>query len=99
MNIRIVVGKNSGSTLQFIVEGAYTGSQANFLTAIQPLLTQFNIIGGLVQGVSGTGPHEVGWIDSLTYANNNGLFWNWNSGEQLATDINYDKVSFSGILE
>jgi hypothetical protein len=91
LNLRVVIVKYSGDDLLFLFEGAYHGSQSDFLTIIQPLLTALNAVGGLIEG-------EVvvdtkGWLDSLLYANSNALFSNWDNGQVLETPFNYTAVS------
>jgi len=91
MNIRVVIVKDTADTLLFLFEGAYHGSQASFLIAIQPLLDALNAVGGLIE--SDVVAKSVGWLDSLLYANSNALFRNWDNGEVLAVSFNYTAVS------
>jgi hypothetical protein len=97
MNIRWVIVKDgdpTNSTLLFLLEGAYHGSAADFLTAAAPLLNALDAIGGLNSSIRGVGTHELGWIDALTYANSNGLYDNWDNGQDdLSTPLNYTAVS------
>jgi FAD/FMN-containing dehydrogenase len=74
MNIRWVIVKDSGDNLLFLLEGAYHGSNADFLTAIAPLYDSLNAIGGFQESVRGVGVHQLGWLDALLYANSNGLY-------------------------
>jgi hypothetical protein len=74
-----------------LTEGAYHGSEDDFLAAIAPLLDALNAIGGLVP-VAGYGAHLVGWLDSILYANNNDLITGVDSGQPLATPLNYTEV-------
>lgn len=93
MNIRWVIVKDSGSNLLFLLEGAYHGTNADFLTAINPLLNALNAIGGFMASIRGVGPHQLGWIDTQLYANSNGLYNDWDNGESLVTPLNYTAVS------
>jgi hypothetical protein len=98
MNIRWVIvrdGDPTNSTLLFLLEGAYHGSAANFLTAAAPLLNALEAVGGLNSSIRGVGTHELGWIDALNYANSNGLYDNWDNGQDdLSTPLNYTAVSY-----
>jgi len=87
LNIRFVIVKDEGEILLFLLEGAFHGSQADFETAIQPLLTELNAVGGLDESLVVV--ETVGWLDSLTYANSNALFSNWDNGQTLETPFNY----------
>jgi FAD/FMN-containing dehydrogenase len=93
MNIRWVIVKDSGNNLLFLLEGAYHGSNANFLAAIKPLRDALDAIGGLQATIRGVGEHQLGWLDAQLYANSNGLYNNWDNGETLATPVNYTAVS------
>ena len=79
----------------FLLEGAYHGSQADFLVAIEPLLSALEMVGGLQADIRGTGTHSLGWLDSLLYANNNDLFDVQGTGETLESPLNYTAVSWS----
>lgn len=83
--------------LLFLFEGAYHGILADFEVAIAPLLNTLNEIGGL--DIVNAGAHEVGWLDSLLYANNNALYSNWNNGETLEVPFNYTTVSSHNLQE
>jgi hypothetical protein len=93
MNVRWVIVKDSGDNLLFLLEGAYHGSNVDFLTAIAPLLNSLNAIGGFQESVRGVGVHQLGWLDALLYANSNGLYNNWDNGQTLDTPLNYTAVS------
>jgi hypothetical protein len=95
MNIRWVLGKDSGDNLSFLLEGAYHGSNEAFLAAIAPLLNALSAIGGYQASTRGVGPHQLGWLDALLYANSNGLFKDWDNGQTLDTPLNYTAVSHS----
>jgi FAD/FMN-containing dehydrogenase len=95
MNIRWVLGKDSGDNLSFLLEGAYHGSNDAFLTAIAPLLNALSAIGGYQASTRGVGPHQLGWLDALLYANSNGLYKDWDNGQTLDTPVNYTAVSHS----
>lgn len=92
LNIRVVIVKWDTENLLFLIEGAYHGDEATFLTIIQPLLDSLNAVGGLNTDLVVV--KTVGWLDSLLYANNNALFSNWDNGEVLAVPFNYTAVSF-----
>ncbi|KAH8595203.1 hypothetical protein B0O99DRAFT_572502 [Bisporella sp. PMI_857] len=87
LNIRFVIVKDSGDNLLFLLEGAYHGSEADYLATIQPLLDSLNAVGGLVE--ADVVVKTVGWLDSLLYANSNALFRNWDNGEKLEVPFNY----------
>ncbi|KAK0104303.1 hypothetical protein ONS96_005392 [Cadophora gregata f. sp. sojae] len=89
MNIRWVVVNYASGYMIFLLEGAYHGSQADFLTALGPLLSALEKVGGLQADIRGTGPHSLGWLDSLLYANNNDLFNEQGTGETLESPLNY----------
>jgi len=91
LNIRVFIGKWTGDTLLFLFEGAYHGSQDNFNATIKPLLDALNGVGGLFEDL--VVAKTVGWLDSLAFANNNDLFWNWGTGEPLEVPFNYTVVS------
>jgi FAD/FMN-containing dehydrogenase len=94
MNIRWVIVKGSDSnSLLWLLEGAYHGSNEDFLVAVAPLLNALNAIGGLQATTRGVGVHQLGWRDALLYANSNGLFSNWDNGQTLDTPLNYTAVS------
>jgi len=95
MNIRWVVVNYASGYMIFLLEGAYHGSQADFLVAIKPLLSALEMVGGLQADIRGTGPHSLGWLDSLLYANNNDLFDAQGTGETLESPLNYTAVSWS----
>jgi FAD/FMN-containing dehydrogenase len=103
MNIRWVIVKDGGpmnSTLLFLLEGAYHGSAADFLAAAAPLLNALEAIGGLNSSIRGVGTYELGWIDALTYANSNGLYDNWDNGQDdLSTPLNYTAVSYESAVK
>lgn len=88
LNARFLVVKD-GSTdqLLFMLEGAYHGSEADFLTTIKPLLDVLDAIGGLDSSLVVL--KSVGWIDSLQFANSNSLYSDWDNGEVLAVPFNY----------
>lgn len=81
-----------------LAEGAYHGSESDFLVAIAPLLDAFNEIGGL-EPIPGYGTHNVGWLDSIVYANNNDLISDTVSGIPLATPLNYTEVRMHPQIE
>ena len=81
-----MIVKDEGGILLFLLEGAFHGSQADFETAIQPLLTELNAVGGLDESLV---VETVCWLDNLTYANSNALFSNWDNGQTLETPFNY----------
>lgn len=87
MNIRVVIVKYADDDLLFLFEGAFHGSQADFEAAIAPFLAELENIGGFESNLAGN--YSLGWLDSLLYANSNGLFSNWNNGQVLETPLNY----------
>ncbi|KAH7400197.1 hypothetical protein BKA64DRAFT_477161 [Cadophora sp. MPI-SDFR-AT-0126] len=89
MNIRWVVVNADSEHMIFLLEGAFHGSEADFLVAIAPLLSALEKVGGLQADIRGTGPHSLGWLDSLLYANNNDLFNEQGTGETLESPLNY----------
>ncbi|CZR66617.1 related to reticuline oxidase precursor; berberine bridge enzyme [Phialocephala subalpina] len=89
MNVRWVINNDTEGRLLFLLEGAYHGSEEDFLDAIGPLLDELAKIGGFEEDVRGVGTHELGWLDALLYANSNGLFSNWDNNQTLETPLNY----------
>jgi hypothetical protein len=87
LNIRFVIVKDTADTLLFLLEGVYHGTFANFKTAIQPILTALDAVGGLDETL--VAEKTVGWLDSLKYANSNALFSNWDNGQTLEIPFNY----------
>jgi len=58
MNIRWVIVNDVEGRLLFLLEGAYHGSEVDFLVAIEPLLDALSVVGGLQSGVRGVGTHS-----------------------------------------
>ncbi len=85
MNMRVVLAKY-GPMLIWVLEGIYHGSETDFQRAAEPLLAQ---LGPTFLSINAT----LGWIDSLLYANNNGLLPGGGSGERLEKPLNYTDVS------
>lgn len=79
--MRVVIGILDGSVV-WVLEGVYHGSESVFASAAQTLLVQ---LGPAYLTINKT----LGWIDSLYYANNNGLLPGGGSGEPLETTLNY----------
>lgn len=68
MNVRWLVVNNGGaeetnSSLLFMLEGAYHGSEEDFKAGIKPLLDRFAEIGGLQADVRGVGTHTCKWFE------------------------------------
>ncbi len=96
MNVRLFIVPYYTGYVGWLLEGAYHGSEEDFLVAIAPLLDAFNALGGIITDaeIPGVGMHDLGWLDSLLYANNNDLLAGYGSIEQLETPLDYDPVSF-----
>ncbi len=60
MNIRWVVVNDTEGRLLFLLEGAYHGTEKEFLSAIEPLLTALAKVGGLQADLRGVGAHSLG---------------------------------------
>jgi hypothetical protein len=58
MNIRWVIVNDVEGRLLFLLEGAYHGSEADFLVAIKPLLDALSVVGGLESDARGVGTHS-----------------------------------------
>lgn len=58
MNVRWTIVNDVEGRILFLLEGAYHGSEADFVLAIQPLLDELNAIGGLEADIRGVGTHD-----------------------------------------
>ncbi len=91
MNMRVVLSSGSyfgtsGTTI-FLFEGAYHGSQADYELAIKPFKDAVMALGGFIDnfGTPEGYPEvtSVNYMDSLLYANNNGLLFPGVAAEPL----------------
>jgi hypothetical protein len=87
LNMRVISVK-LGGTLLWELQGVYHGSEDDCNTALAPILSQ---LGAGILYINST----LGWIDSLYYANNNGLVPLLKTGETLETPLDYDVVCVS----
>lgn len=102
MNVRLYITLYFPGYMAWLLEGAYHGSEADFLLAIAPLLDALAAVGGgvTIDQTPGVGTHVLDWIDSLFYANNNDLLGPvYGSGERLETPLDYNAVSLQNTAD
>ena len=73
MNMRVIIATLSGALI-WAVEGVYHGPEADFQAAAELLSAELDLTYLTINSV-------FGWIDSLLYANNNGLLPGGGTGE------------------
>jgi FAD/FMN-containing dehydrogenase len=96
MNIRVVVASAAwfgaeGTT--FLFEGAYHGSKADYELFIKPFMDAAMAVGGFADFLNFPEITSVGYMDSLLYANNNGLLFPSPDAEPLESGVDDQIVS------
>jgi hypothetical protein len=84
--------------LLFILEGAYHGPIADFLTAIGRLFYALSSIGWFQASIRGIGVYQLGWLDAMLYSNSNGLYKLEQRLEiRHSFELHSSKLSFSAL--
>ena len=96
MNIRVVVSSASYFGVPgtiFLFEGAYHGSKADYERFIKPFEDAAKALGGFVDYLNYPEVTSVSYMDSLYYANNNGLLYPGTELEPLQSGLDDQIVS------
>ena len=96
MNIRVVVSSASYFGVPgtiFLFEGAYHGSKADYERFIKPFEDAAKPLGGFVDYLNYPEVTSVSYMDSLYYANNNGLLYPGTELEPLQSGLDDQIVS------